>query len=845
MRSKAPSPPKKRLWLATLLTGLLGFVLLTTLEENIRSALQSRSRELLGGDLALSSRRWLEPTELDLVRKELQKYGSFRETEALEFYSMVSTVGKTPQLVELIATDEAYPLVGELKRNHPDCDSCAWTDEALEIRWGLRASQSQIQIGNSSFTWAGRILKDTSRSLRGSSFAPRAFISRSKLAATGLLRSGATVYVRHLFAFEIKPSAETLDRILAELDQKLTDPGVQLKVPSDASDDEGRLLRNVSDYLGLASLVGLLLSFFGCAWLLRREITQQARIWAIYRTLSPQGWKADWIFYRLAFRVSFTASVAALLMAQGTWSALGPRISQALFMQDLMPTSLTLRTVLLTLGASLGTSAFALWPALRFLKRQPLSELLKNPEALAQKGDLRFSEILVFIFGVFLFSRGISHSWRVSGVFLGTLLVSSAALVFLGWVFLRLVEKFQSRSESALTRWSLLSISRVKSSSLVVWLTLALSSLLLSLMPLLEGSIRSQIQDPRQVGSIPSLFLFDIQEEQLPDLKKWASETGADLQFVTPLIRGRIVRVNGSTFEKASRVYSTREEEREARFRNRGINITIRDQLTASEKIHSGKPFADLSHTPEAPLERISVERRYAERLGLGLGDILDFEIQGVPISGKIVNLRQVQWTSFQPNFFITFGSGGLNDAPKTFLASLPLASAEVRERWQADLFDRFPNISSIDVTRLMESLLDGFSQISTALRAMALLTGLSGFAAVFSVLRLRARGRRSELELLKIMGADPKQLSRAITVETAALAFAASICGLILSAGVSAMLSVTLFEAPIVYPPLSWLMGLPASFAVFGGLLGRIACRDLISSQPQEWLAQVSEATH
>ena len=778
MNSRPHRLKKNRLWLATLLTGLLGFVLLTTLEENIRSALQGRSRELLGGDLALSSRRWLEPSEIEAVREELIKHGSFQETEVLEFYSMVSATDQTPQLVELVAIDRNYPLVGQLLRNDPQCEFCAWTDEALEIRWRLKPSKSNLQIGNASFPWAGRIERDSSRSLRGSSFAPRVFIGQNKLASTGLLRSGATFTVRHLFAFEKAPTSEELDRIVALLDRKLTDPGVQLKVPTDASEDEGRLLRNVSDYLGLASLVGLLLSFFGCAWLLRREITQQARVWAIYRVLSPQAWRADWPFWSLAFRVSLGASMSALALAQVTWAALGPKISRALFMQEFMPTTLTPRTVLLSLGVSLGTSAFALWPALRFLRRQNISELLKNPESLAQKGDIRYTEILLFVGALFLFSRWVSHSWRVSGVFMGTLVMSSIILVGVGWLILRLIEGFQKRSASAITRWSLLSVSRLKSSSIVVWLTLALSSLLLSLMPLVECSIRSQIQDPRQSGSIPSLFLFDIQEEQLAQIQGWASQVGSNLQFITPLIRGRIVRVNGAPFEKSSRAYSTREEEREARFRNRGINLTIRQTLTASESIERGTPFSEVASNSDSTLESISVELKYAERLGLRLGDTIDFEIQGVPVSGRIVNLRRVQWTSFQPNFFITFKPGALNDAPKTFLASLPLATTAERERWQAQLFSKFPNVSTIDVTKLMESLLEGFSQISAALRIMAIITGISGLAAVFSVLRLRARGRRSELELLKMMGASPKELSRAIALETAWLSLAASLCG-------------------------------------------------------------------
>ena len=748
---------KKRLWLATLLTGLLGFVLLTTIEENIRTALQGRSRELLGGDIAVSSRRWFESSELEKVRRELGSLGTNRETQVLEIYSMVSVPSRTPQLVELVVIEDHYPLVGQLDRKNSSCKSCVWSDESLQIRWNLEPLKSSLKIGDTQLTFGGRIKRDTSRSLRGSSFAPRVFIPRSSLASTGLLRAGATVMVRQLFALEQPPSPEALASAVRRLDQELRDPGIQIQTPTDASEDEGRLLKSVADYLGLASLVGLLLAFLGCAWLLRREITERARSWAIYRVLSPRPWQADLPFWHLALRVSVLAAIASLAIAQGIWLLLGPKISHALLMQDFLPATLTLRTIALAFGVALFTSIFALWPSIRFLKRQNLSDLLKNPEILSQKNAIRPLELSLFIVILFLGSRWISHSWRISGLFLGTLAASSACLIAMGWIALRTLESAGSQFKNALSRWSVLSICRLKTGSLLVWITLALSSLLLTLMPILENSVRTQLQDPREAGPVPALFLFDIQEEQLDDVRAWARQSGTDLQFVTPLIRGRIIQVNGVPFEKASRSgVTTREEEREARFRNRGINLTIREQLSPSESIIDGTPFSEMAAATAPGIEAISVERRYAQRLGLQLGDLIDFEIQGVPITGKIVNLRRVQWTSFQPNFFITFIPGALSDAPKTFLASLPKTTQAERERWQASLFDRFPNISSIDVTRLMETLLEGFSQISAALRIMAILTGASGLAAVFSVLRLRARERQAELQLLKILGPHP-----------------------------------------------------------------------------------------
>ena len=72
---------------------------------------------------------------------------------------------------------------------------------------------------------------------------------------------------------------------------------------------------------------------------------------------------------------------------------------------------------------------------------------------------------------------------------------------------------------------------------------------------------------------------------------------------------------------------------------------------------------------------------------------------EDAPIFGRISSLREVRWNSFQPNFFVSFARGVLEQAPQTMLASLPPLAEAKRERLQASIVSRFPNISVIDVT--------------------------------------------------------------------------------------------------------------------------------------------------
>src|SRR5690606_2017992 len=116
----------------------------------------------------------------------------------------------------------------------------------------------------------------------------------------------------------------------------------------------------------------------------------------------------------------------------------------------------------------------------------------------------------------------------------------------------------------------------------------------------------------------------------------------------------------------------------------------------------------------------LSVEVRFAERMGFHVGDILTFDVQGVEVEGEIINLRSVKWTSFQPNFFILVQGGVLNEAPKTFIAAIPFLAEDKRSALQNQIAISFPNVSVIDVVRTVDDVLKTAEKMSWSLELMA-----------------------------------------------------------------------------------------------------------------------------
>jgi len=48
-----------------------------------------------------------------------------------------------------------------------------------------------------------------------------------------------------------------------------------------------------------------------------------------------------------------------------------------------------------------------------------------------------------------------------------------------------------------------------------------------------------------------------------------------------------------------------------------------------------------------------TVEAGLAKTLNIRLGDRLDFDVGGLPLSGRVSSLRKVEWDTFRVNFFV------------------------------------------------------------------------------------------------------------------------------------------------------------------------------------------------
>jgi len=800
--------------------GLSGLVAIDSLKHSIENTLQQKAKGLLAADLSVEARRLLTPKEEEKLYQQLPN--RYEESKVFESFTMIASPTRS-RLVELKAIEENYPFYGNiLLKNQGLIEShtpknlfqkpSLWVYPELLLQLDLKIGDSVV-LGSEKFEIVDIIEKDASGAGAGFSFAPPVYVARSYFEKSGLMQIGSTGQYSRLFKL---PTTIEVKDLVEKLNHELEDPAIRVMTSENASEQVGRLLCYLSDYLGLCALVALFLMSLGQLFLFRSFLIKRYRDMAILKILGFSPFR----IFKLYLLHIVILSVLALLPTLLLSSLLLPLLQSPLqeLVQMDIHLQLYLKTAIWIFLFAIISQVFTLSPLLiRIFSIRP-KELLTPTEKIPFQWSFKvaFAYLPAFL-AYWGFSMWLAKSYKVGSLFF----LSFISALFILFIFGQALVFFMSKTnfKNLTLRFAIRNLSRSKMASISAFVTLGLGVLLSNLIPLIESGLLNEIKNPAGIEQ-PSLFLFDVQEEQHESILHFLKEKNIHVMNHSPMIRARLQSINGQDFEKING-YSeanTREQENENRFRNRGFNLTYRDQITPSEEIILGVPF---KKTALDALPQISLEKNFATRLKIKIGDTLNFDISGVNIKGQVVNLRKVRWTSFQPNFFIQFESGPLNDAPKTFLMSLGNIKTSEIALLQTAIVEKFPNVSIIDIARVTERLTGMIDQMSLALKIMSIFCLFVGLIILFSIANHQMLERKKDVNLLKVLGSNFHFIRVIYLIEFLLIIILAAIFGTVMSFMMSYAASVILFDAawsPLFIEPIFIFLGLmtAACFIVF-----------------------------
>ena len=281
-------------------------------------------------------------------------------------------------------------------------------------------------------------------------------------------------------------------------------------------------------------------------------------------------------------------------------------------------------------------------------------------------------------------------------------------------------------------------------------------------------------------GEQPNIVLFDIQSDQRDKLLQIAKQQGLPIRPTVPIVSMRLEQVNSL---KASQAQEDTSKEQSMRLFSREYRVTFRDTITPYEKVVEGTWKGNVD---SAGTIFISIEKGFASRFNLKLGDTLHFNVQGAMVETVIGSFREVEWYRIQANFLVVFPKGVLEDAPQfhVFLTHTPTQDASVK--FQQETVRRFPNISIIDLALVLRALNELLDKIAFVIRFIAVFSIITGLVVLISSIRISRYQRMQENVLLRTLGASGKQVLWITALEYFFLGSMAAATGIIIALLVS-----------------------------------------------------------
>ena len=759
-------------FVACVTVGVAAIVAVGSFGRSLEDTVGRSARALMGGDVEIRGPRALSPDGGAAV-SALAGPG-VAVTRIRELAAMAQAgpaADPRTQIVELKAVEPGYPFYGRLASD-PDRPlgdliggGRALVQEALLARLGLRVGD-RMRIGDLDVVISGLITQEPDRAVGVFSLGPRVLIAAEDLDRTGLVRAGSRVRHRTLFRLDAGRDPE---RFRADLAARVPDPAVRITTYAQAQPGLRRFWDQLTTYLGLTGLVALMVGGIGVAVSVRAFVRQKLATIAILKCLGAGGGHVLTVYVLQTALLGLGGSVLGAALGSGLQPLLSPFLSRLLP----LPVELAIAPLAIVRGLAMGvgvTLLFALWPLLE-VRRVPPALILRREVEPALRGRrpwLALAPITAGLAGLAVWQAG---TWKVGGIFIGGLALALLALALGARVVVWLARR--GRWRSLAWRQGAANLYRPGSQAPAVLVSLGLAVMLIVSVALLESSLREQLERG-SAETAPAFFFIDIQPDQAEAFSRLVREVGGAEPDLIPVVRSRLAAIDGAAVPADAR---TRRDD--PWYLTREYVLTWAAGPPGKNTVVEGRWWTPAEAARE-PLA--SVEEELAKQLGVTIGGTLTFDVQGVPITARVVNLRRVEWQTFGSNFFVIVSPGAVDGAPSTYIATARVA-VDREQPLQSAVVRALPNVTAIPVREVITRVGAVLDQIALAMRLVAGFSILSGLVVMAGALAITRYQRLYQSVILKALGATRGLVARAFAVEYALLGAGAGLCGTALAA--------------------------------------------------------------
>jgi putative ABC transport system permease protein len=820
-----------RLLVVALMLAVAALTAVGFFADRINGGLARDARQLLGGDAILSSDR-PPPAEFESKARES---GLLTATN-IAFPSMGRArdeQGGASRLVTVKAVSDAYPLRGRLRiKDAPDGverevqgapeRGTVWVDPALLDALAL-APGDVLLLGDAALRIAKIIVVEPDRGAGFMAFAPRVLMHEADLGATALIQPASRVTYRLAVAARDGAADSAVRDYVAWAESRIASEslrGIRVESLASGRPEMRQTLDRAEKFLNLVALLAALLAAVAVAIASRNFAESHLDDCAMLRVLGqPQRRIAAQYLIEFGI-VGVLASAAGVLLGFAVHYVfvmlLAGLVDAALPAASLWPAAFGLGVGLTLLFG------FGLPPVLQLAKVPPLRVLRRD------LGALKPASAAVLALGAAGFVAlllAVSRDLKLGMIAVGGFAAAVGLFALLSWLAVWLLRR--AVPEARAPRWLVLATRQIAARPAFAVLqvsALAVGLLALVLLVLLRTDLIRSWRAATPPDA-PNRFVINIQPEQGDAFRARLAEAGVSRYDWYPMIRGRLVSVNGKPVRAEDQA-----DERARRLTDREFNLSHAAQLPRHNQVVAGRWTDDEA-------DGLSVEQGIAETLGLQLGDRLGFDVAGQVVEARITSLRKVDWGSMRVNFFVIFPRAQMDGVPTSLIAAFRAPDGRALDN---ALSREFPNITSIDVSVSIAQVQRVLDQVVRAVEFLFGFTLATGLVVLFAAVTATREARAREFAVMRAMGAGSRLLAQVQRAELLGVGWLAGLLASIAAVAVGYALARYAFEFTWNPSPL-----VPLAGGIAGALLALAAgwwgLRDVLRRPVVETLRRAS----
>ena len=750
----------KKLWVvtSTLFVSLLLLSLTFSVKEALNSEIDNNSKELLGGDIQVTS--GIDP----LPEKIIDEFDTLgKVSTAIEFATMLSKEGESPVFTELRAVDDNYPLYGNIETIPKIASERIFVNsqkpsvlinESIQKLLKLSFGDDVVIMGQQ-FEVAG-LVSSVPDLAESAVFGEFAIISMESYEQFGLNSGGSFLDHEYRIKFKNSTQVEKQEKLVRSIVEY--DDSIEIRLPGESGQSLSRVIDNFSNFLNLVSVSAMVIAGIGISNTLLSFVNQSNTSIAVKKSI---GFSSSFIqtmyFYEIMMILVLTSVVAYFI---GVFSPLlaNELLPEALGI-DLQPAFSFIGYLNIFFIGLLVVLIFSI-PSLYSISEIKAAALFRNTFNPVSLNFSLMNIILLSILVVILMTYFVYQTEQKLYTVLYFVAFFVTMLIFYGVsklliLFIKAFYKFSNNSYRIAYR----NIVAKKSLAPIMTISLGIGLTLLLTLSFVANNLKKEISD--SIPSMaPDLFFVSIDRDMQRDLESFIKDIdpNVELEF-SPMASASFISLNGTPIEE---VVSES---------NRSAWVVRGDRrISWSEKPKPDNPIIEGEWWEPGNEDElfISMDSRAAYDLGMKINDKIVLNILGRDVTGIVKNFREVDYRDISINFAIIINKAFANKLPYEYVGTLKseLPSSEILAR----IVEKFPNVSAIKIDRILSQVSEVLNKVFIAVTAISLIVIIIGLIVIVSAVLVQTTFRRYNNLIYKILGVDFPTILKAMTMEFAVI---------------------------------------------------------------------------